>query len=64
MGSTSCSADLEKGIGLQLDQAILEDILIPASSHGNDCSPVYAVDSILRIYSIYMNLDEDDDEDR
>ncbi|PPD96198.1 hypothetical protein GOBAR_DD06767 [Gossypium barbadense] len=34
--STSCRSDLERRTGLQLDQAILEDILIPANSHGNN----------------------------
>ncbi|KAM3281520.1 hypothetical protein P3S67_028542 [Capsicum chacoense] len=38
--STSCRSDLERCIGLQLDQAILEDILIPANPHGNNHSPV------------------------
>ncbi|KAL7172211.1 hypothetical protein ACSBR2_031830 [Camellia fascicularis] len=61
--STSCRSDLERRIGLQLDQAILEDILIPANSHGNNHSPMYDTDSILRIFSIFLNLDEDDDED-
>ncbi|PWA74745.1 BTB/POZ domain-containing protein [Artemisia annua] len=32
--STACRSDLERRIGLQLDQAILEDILIPANAHG------------------------------
>lgn len=61
--STACRSDLERRIGLQLDQAILEDILIPANSHGNNHSPLYDTDSILRIFSIFLNLDEDDDED-
>ncbi|KAJ8424404.1 hypothetical protein Cgig2_031983 [Carnegiea gigantea] len=61
--STSCTSDLERRIGLQLDQAILEDILIPASSYGNGHSPMYDTDSVLRIFSIFLNLDEDDDED-
>ncbi|CAL5426052.1 unnamed protein product [Camellia sinensis] len=61
--STSCRSDLERRIGLQLDQAILEDILIPANSHGNNHGPMYDTDSILRIFSIFLNLDEDDDED-
>ncbi|XP_057534236.1 BTB/POZ domain-containing protein At1g03010-like isoform X2 [Amaranthus tricolor] len=61
--STSCRTDLERRIGLQLDQAILEDILIPASSHGNNHSPMYDTDSVLRIFSIFLNLDEDDDDD-
>ncbi|KAG2697329.1 hypothetical protein I3760_07G101100 [Carya illinoinensis] len=61
--STSCRSDLERRIGLQLDQAILEDILIPANSHGNNHSTLYDTESILRIFSIFLNLDEDDDED-
>ncbi|KAM7501275.1 hypothetical protein LguiB_000179 [Lonicera macranthoides] len=61
-GSTSCRSDLERRIGLQLDQAILEDILIPANSHGNNHSQMYDSDSIARIFSIFLNLDEDDDE--
>lgn len=63
MASTSCRSDLERRIGLQLDQAILEDILIPASSHGNNHSPMYDTDSVLRIFSTFLNLDEDDDDD-
>ncbi|KAJ6723470.1 BTB/POZ DOMAIN-CONTAINING PROTEIN SETH6 [Salix koriyanagi] len=62
--TTSCRSDLERRIGLQLDQAILEDILIPANSHGNNHGTMYDTDSILRIFSIFLNLDdEDDDED-
>ncbi|GAB4840960.1 hypothetical protein Ancab_021719 [Ancistrocladus abbreviatus] len=33
--STSCGAELDRRIGLQLDRAILEDILIPLSLNGN-----------------------------
>ncbi|CAL5440175.1 unnamed protein product [Camellia sinensis] len=63
LASTSYRSDLERRIGLQLDQAILEDILIPTNSHGNNHNPMYDIDSILRIFSIFLNLDEDDDED-
>ncbi|WOH01599.1 hypothetical protein DCAR_0520983 [Daucus carota subsp. sativus] len=59
----SCRSDLERRIGLQLDQAILEDILIPTNSHGNHHCPIYDTEAILRIFSIFLNLDEDDDED-
>ncbi|PHU17421.1 BTB/POZ domain-containing protein [Capsicum chinense] len=38
--STFCRSDLERRIGLQLYQAILEDILIPANSHENNHNPV------------------------
>ncbi|KAF7818235.1 BTB/POZ domain-containing protein [Senna tora] len=61
--STSCRSDLERRIGLQLDQAILEDILIPATSSQNSHCTIYDTDSILRIFSIFLNLDEEDDED-
>ncbi|KAL0370579.1 UNVERIFIED_CONTAM: BTB/POZ domain-containing protein [Sesamum angustifolium] len=61
--STSCRSDLERRISLQLDQAILEDILIPIYSHGNNHSPLYDTDSVLRIFSMFLNLDEDDEED-
>lgn len=61
--STSCRSDLERRIGLQLDQAILEDILVPANPHGNNHSPLYDTDSILRIFSFFLNLDEDDEDD-
>ncbi|XP_075491977.1 BTB/POZ domain-containing protein At1g03010-like isoform X2 [Primulina tabacum] len=61
--STSCSTDLERRIGLQLDQAILEDILIPVNSYGNSHSHSYDIDSILRIFSIFLNRDEDEEDD-
>ncbi|GAB4829659.1 hypothetical protein Ancab_019317 [Ancistrocladus abbreviatus] len=62
--STSCRADLERRIGLQLDQATLEDILIPASSNGNsNHSLINDTDVILRIFSIFLNLDKDEDDD-
>lgn len=61
--STSCRSDLERRMGLQLDQAILEDILIPATSSLNSHSTMYDTDSILRIFSIFLNLDEEDEDD-
>ncbi|XXG84178.1 hypothetical protein AAC387_Pa10g1752 [Persea americana] len=61
LASFTCRSDLERRIGLQLDQAILEDILIPANAHGSN-QPLYETDSILRIFSIFLNLDEDEDE--
>ncbi|XP_047152919.1 BTB/POZ domain-containing protein At1g03010-like isoform X3 [Vigna umbellata] len=61
--STSCRSDLERRIGLQLDQAILEDILIPTNSHQNTHGTIYDTDSILRIFSNFLNLDEEDQED-
>ncbi|CAI0446065.1 unnamed protein product [Linum tenue] len=56
--ANSCRSDLERRIGLQLDQAILEDVLIPAHAH-----TMYDTDSILRIFSFFLNLDDDDDDD-
>ncbi|KAA3480342.1 BTB/POZ domain-containing protein isoform X2 [Gossypium australe] len=60
--STSCKSDLERRIGLQLDQTILEDILIPANSHRNSHTAMYDTESILRIFSIFLNLDEDEED--
>lgn len=60
----SCRTDLERRIGLQLDQAILEDVLISPNSIGTNHSPLYDIDSILRIFSIFLNLEDADDEDR
>ncbi|XP_058083397.1 BTB/POZ domain-containing protein At1g03010-like isoform X2 [Magnolia sinica] len=59
--SAACRADLERRIGLRLDQAILEDILIPANPNSNN-HPLYDTDSILRIFSIFLNLDEEEDD--
>ncbi|KAF6135929.1 hypothetical protein GIB67_006821 [Kingdonia uniflora] len=61
--STTCRADLERRIGLQLDQAILEDILIPATSRGNNHHVLYEIDTILKIFSIFLNVDEDEDDE-
>ncbi|KAL5701121.1 hypothetical protein ACHQM5_026495 [Ranunculus cassubicifolius] len=62
--SIGCKSDLERRIGLQLDQAILEDILIPANSNGNNHNtPIYETDTIFRIFSVFLNTDEDDNED-
>ncbi|CAL9759287.1 unnamed protein product [Musa acuminata subsp. burmannicoides] len=60
--STLCRTDLERRIGIQLDQAILEDILIPASTHTGSHS-LYDTDSIARIFSVFLNSDEEEDDD-
>ncbi|PKA58463.1 BTB/POZ domain-containing protein SETH6 [Apostasia shenzhenica] len=60
--SSVCRADLEKRIGLQLDQAILEDILIPSSSNGNGNHQMYDTESAARIFSVFSNLKQDDEE--
>ncbi|CAH2064885.1 unnamed protein product [Thlaspi arvense] len=56
--SVSCRSDLERRISHQLEQATLEDILIPAS-----IGAVYDTDSVQRIFSMFLNLDECDYED-
>ncbi|KAK1281196.1 BTB/POZ domain-containing protein [Acorus gramineus] len=59
--SMACRADLERRIGLQLDQAIVEDVLVPAN-HNASNHPLYDTDSMSRILSAYLNLDEEVDE--
>ncbi|XP_078160559.1 BTB/POZ domain-containing protein At1g03010-like [Carex rostrata] len=58
--SNTCKGDLEKRIGLQLDQAILEDILIPVNTQ-NGHHTLYDTDSVVRIFSIFLNFDEEED---
>ncbi|WOL11834.1 BTB/POZ domain-containing protein [Canna indica] len=62
--SAICRADLERRIGVQLEQAILEDILIPAaSSHGCGVHSLYDTDSVSRIFSVFLkHLEEEEDE--
>ncbi|KAH0462324.1 hypothetical protein IEQ34_009899 [Dendrobium chrysotoxum] len=60
--SPVCKADLERRIGLQLDQAILEDILIPASSNSDGNNQLYDTDSAMRIFSIFLNLEGEEEE--
>lgn len=60
--ATSCRSDLERRVGLQLDQAILEDILIPTANNYQG-GTMYDSDAVLRIFSIFLNLDEEYDDD-
>ncbi|KAG0478511.1 hypothetical protein HPP92_013230 [Vanilla planifolia] len=60
--SRVCKADLERRIGLKLDQAILEDILIPASSTCNGNHQLYDTDSAMRIFSTFLNLEDEEEE--
>ncbi|CAN8285750.1 unnamed protein product [Cochlearia groenlandica] len=53
--SLSCRSDLERRISHQLDQAILEDILIPGA--------LYDTDSVQRIFSMFLNLEEEEEEE-
>ncbi|KAF9607386.1 hypothetical protein IFM89_034619 [Coptis chinensis] len=50
-------------MGLQLDQAILEDILIPTNSQSKNHQPLYETDTIVKTFSIFLNVDEDDNEE-
>ncbi|CAL4939400.1 unnamed protein product [Urochloa decumbens] len=62
--SSICRADLEKRIGMQLDQAILEDILIAAGAAAQQGqSGLYDTDVVARIFSVFLNLDDDSEED-
>jgi hypothetical protein len=67
--SSICRADLEKRIGMQLDQAILEDILIAAGASsgaataGGQQHGLYDTDVVARIFSVFLNLDDDSEED-
>jgi hypothetical protein len=62
--SSICRADLEKRIGVQLDQAILEDILVaaPAPAAGQQHG-LYDTDVVARIFGVFLNLDEEKEED-
>nr|BAJ96209.1 predicted protein [Hordeum vulgare subsp. vulgare] len=72
--SSICKTDLEKRMGMQLDQAILEDILIAtrsgeASTAGTGTvaavqhHTLYGTDVVARIFSVFLNLDEDNEEE-
>ncbi|XP_026422122.1 BTB/POZ domain-containing protein At1g03010-like isoform X2 [Papaver somniferum] len=61
--SAACKADVERRIGLQLDQAIIEDILIPANAPSNNQQCMYDIDTIVRIFSNFLNIDEDDNDE-
>ncbi|KAK3151611.1 hypothetical protein QOZ80_3AG0248140 [Eleusine coracana subsp. coracana] len=66
--SSICRADLEKRIGMQLDQAILEDVLVAAGSgsvgsgSGNDHHGLYDTDVVARIFAVFLNLDSSNDD--
>ena len=58
---------MEKRIGMKLDKAILEDILI-ASGTGTATPAVqqhalYDTDVVARIFSVFLNLDDDHNEE-
>ncbi|MQL71521.1 hypothetical protein Taro_003846 [Colocasia esculenta] len=60
--SAICRADLERRIAMQLDQAILEDVLIPGGMcSGTNHHQLHDTDVVVRIFSMFLNLDEEED---
>ncbi|PON67973.1 Voltage dependent potassium channel [Trema orientale] len=55
--SPSCRDNLEKRIGAQLDQALLEDLLIPST--GYSMETLYDIDCVQRILDHFMIVDRD-----
>lgn len=55
--SSSCVSNLERRIGLQLDKATLEDILIPNMSESVET--LYDVDCIHRILDHFLTMDQE-----
>ncbi|GAB2250597.1 hypothetical protein Droror1_Dr00016847 [Drosera rotundifolia] len=55
--SMSCRENLEKWVGAQLDQAALEDLLIP--NMGYSAETLYDIDCVQRILDNFMMLDKD-----
>lgn len=55
--SPSCRENLEKRIGVQLDQAVLEDLLIP--NMGYSVETLYDIDCVQRILAHFMQIDKD-----
>ncbi|XP_013746893.3 BTB/POZ domain-containing protein At1g30440-like [Brassica napus] len=54
--SPSCIENLEKRIGMQLDQATLEDLVMPSFSHTMET--LYDVDSVQRILDQFLSKDQ------
>ncbi|KAJ0230364.1 BTB/POZ domain-containing protein [Hirschfeldia incana] len=54
--SPSCVANLERRIGMQLDQAALEDLVMPSFSHTMET--LYDVDSVQRILDHFLSTDQ------
>ncbi|VVA12236.1 PREDICTED: BTB/POZ [Prunus dulcis] len=55
--STSCRENLERQVGAQLDQAALEDLLIP--NMGYSVETLYDTDCVQRILDHFMLMDRD-----
>ncbi|KAL8193179.1 hypothetical protein R6Q57_027083 [Mikania cordata] len=58
--SSLCIGDLEKRIGMQLDQASIEDILIPNMGYSSET--LYEIDCVQRILEHFMAADQDQEE--
>ncbi|KAK1421230.1 hypothetical protein QVD17_23412 [Tagetes erecta] len=58
--SPLCIGNLERRIGLQLDQASIEDILIPNMAYSSET--LYDIDCVQRILDHFMVVDCDQDE--
>ncbi|KAL9365532.1 hypothetical protein Peur_043405 [Populus x canadensis] len=56
--SPSCRQNLEKRVGTQLDEASLQDLLIPNS--GYSVETLYDIDCVQRILDHFMLMDHDD----
>lgn len=54
--SPSCRENLEKRVGVQLDQASLEDVLIP--NMGYSVETLYDIDCFQRILDHFMSMDQ------
>ncbi|XP_073058506.1 BTB/POZ domain-containing protein At1g30440-like [Primulina eburnea] len=54
--SSSCTSNLEKRIGIQLDQATLEDLLMPNFSYSMET--LYDVDCVYRILEHFLAVDQ------
>lgn len=55
--SPSCISNLEKRIGMQLDQATVEDLLMPNFSYSMET--LYNVDCVQRILEHFLEMDRD-----
>ncbi|CAA2970838.1 Hypothetical predicted protein [Olea europaea subsp. europaea] len=55
--STSCRENLERKIGAQFDQAVLEDLLIP--NMGYSMETLYDIDCVQRIVDHFVLMDQD-----
>lgn len=60
--TVACKHDLERRIGWQLEQASLDDLLIP--SYGNNGDTLFEVDTVIRIVMNFLQRDgKDEDHD-